>query len=457
MISLKAGLSWLVAAALGATLLINLGIQLMHAAPRVRAEAGSNLRLAREFVLKTIATIPEGENPLPTLQQLYANLGGLRHVDIAILAEGQGPPAHWSDIMHNSVNETPAWFVNLVGASPRVITVPITIGSKSYGSVAIISNPLDELQEIWSDMSWLAAISLTVTLIILVLALFLLRYSLAPFEALQAGLADLEAGRNDVRIQPRGASEFRIISNALNSLAATLDRVCRENRDLVSELIEVQESERREIARDLHDEAGPCLFSIRAATNSLHETVAQPAPDLSRLRENSAIIDRASEALQTLFRGLLGRLRPAGLAELGLEAALESLVASWRLGHPEIDLRLVTPHDLTSLDEPTALAAYRVAQEGVTNIFRHAGAAHAQIVVKFGDAVADASDAEPELQIEIDDDGAGIPENHRSGRGILGMRERVQALGGKMRIQRLHEGGTRVSVSLPIRDDSDEV
>lgn len=456
MISLKAGLGWLLALALGFTLLINLGIQIIHAGPRVRAEAGSNLRLTREFVLKTIASLPENENPLPALQRLYANLGSLRHVDIAILVEGQSPPAHWSDIMHDNSNETPAWFVNLIGASPRVITVPITVGKAAYGSIAIISNPLDELQEIWSDMIWLASISLIVTLVILVLVLFLLRYSLAPFAALQEGLAGLEAGKTDVRIQPRGASEFRVISNALNSLAVTLDRVRRENHNLVSELIKVQESERKEIARDLHDEAGPCLFSIRAAATALQELLAQPTPNLSRLRENSAIMDRASEALQTMFRGLLGRLRPTGLAELGLDAALRILVASWRLRHPEVDLRLATPHDLTSLDEATAFAAYRVTQEGVTNIFRHAGATRAQVVVQFGDAVAGACDAEPALEILIEDDGAGIPENHRLGLGILGMRERVEALGGRMCIERVREGGTRVSASLPIREESDE-
>lgn len=457
MISLKAGLSWLIALVLVSTLLINLGIGLMHAGPRVRAEAGSNLRLTREFVLKTIASLPEGDDPLPALRRLYANLGSLRHVDISILAEGEPPPAHWSDVMHNNANETPDWFVKLVDAPPRVITVPIIIGGKSYGSVAIVSNPLDELQEIWSDMTWLATISLFVTLTILALVLFLLRYSLAPFSALQAGLADLEAGKDGVRLQPRGAREFRTIANALNSLASTLDRVRDENRSLVSELFEVQENERKEIARDLHDEAGPCLFSIRAAAASLQELVAQPAPDLERLRANGAIMDHASETLQILFRGLLGRLRPVGLAELGLEAALGSLIGAWKLGRPGVDLQLVTPHDLSSLNELTALTAYRVIQEAVTNIFRHADARWAQVVVQFGPETRDVVDGEPELHVLIEDDGEGIPKDHRSGMGLLGMRERVAALGGAMSVERRNEGGTKISVSFPVHDDDESI
>lgn len=461
MISLKAGLSWLIGVVLLATLLINLAIQLTHAGPRVRAEAGSNLRLAREFVLTTIASLPDNENPTRTLRGLYANLGSLRHVDIKILDRGEAPPASWSAAEHIDEADPPAWFLKMVDVPPpRIILVPIRVHDSDYGNVAIVSNPLDELEEIWSDMTWLASISLVVTLAITVLVLLLVRYSLMPFGALQAGLADLEAGKSGIRIAPRGASEFRSISNALNSLASTLDRVRQENRNLVNELIELQDSERKEIARDLHDEAGPCLFSIRAAAASLQEVVAQPSPDAERLSQIAQIVDRAGEALQSLFRGLLSRLRPKGLAELGLEAALKSLFATWSLGHPEVDLQLASPHDLSWLDETTAFTAYRVIQESVTNVFRHANANWAQVSVTFGwdtvrEAGEDKAEDVPTLNVLIEDNGVGIAEAHRSGMGLLGMRERVQGLGGTMKVERRAEGGTRVIVSLPIRDEEE--
>lgn len=461
MISLKAGLSWLIGVVLLANLLINLTIQVTHAGPRVRAEAGSNLRLVREFVLTTIASLPDNENPTQALRQLYANLGSLRHVDIKMLERGETPPAQWRAADHAIDAGPPAWFVKLVDVPPpRVILVPIRVHERDYGNVAIISNPLDELEEIWSDMSRLASISLVVTLAIIVLVLLPVRYSLRPFAALQAGLADLEAGKSGIRIAPRGASEFRSISNALNSLATTLDRVRHENRDLVNELIQIQDSERKEIARDLHDEAGPCLFSIRAAAASLQEALTENSPDHERLRELGLIVDRACEALQSLFRGLLGRLRPKGLTELGLEAALKSLFLSWSLGHPEVDLQLVVPHDLSSLDEATAFTAYRVIQESVTNIFRHARATSARVSASFGwnslrDAREDEAEDVPTLTLLIEDNGIGIAEEHRSGMGLLGMRERVQALGGAMKVERRAGGGTRVTVSIPIRDDEE--
>ena len=456
--SLKARLGWLIGAVLVATLVVNLAIQLLHAGPRVRAEAGSNLRLMREFVLATIANLPDNEDPAPALKRLYGSLGHLRHAEVEILAANETPPADWLEKIRQSERDVPEWFVKLAGAAPRVMTIPVTVGGRAYSNIVVISNPFDELGEIWSDMVWLASISLAVTIVFLTLVLLFLRQSLAPFDALTSGLARLEAGNSGVRLSLGGASEFRSIAAALNSLGATLDRVKQENRELVDRLIRVQEAERKDIARDLHDEAGPCLFSIRATSATLQELVSHPSPDVGRLRQMSLAIDKASESLQSLFRGLLDRLRPKGLEELGLEPALKALFASWALTHPEVDLRLIVRHDLAGLDEETALAAYRVVQEGVTNIFRHSGATRGEVTLEFG--LEDFAhfgepfaEAPPQLQITIGDNGVGILERFAPGMGLLGMSERVRALGGAHRIESPLSGGTRIIVALPLRDD----
>ncbi len=458
--SLKARLGWLIGVVLVATLLINLAIQLLHAGPRVRAEAGSNLRLMREVVLTTIANLPEDEDPAPALRRLYASLGNLRHSDVEILAANETPPTDWLEKIRHSDRGVPEWFVKLVGAAPRVMTIPVIVGGRAYSKILVISNPFDELEEIWSDMVWLAAISLAVTIVFLTLVLLFLRYSLAPFDALKSGLAQLEAGKSGVRLSLGGATEFKSIAAALNSLGATLDRVKQENRELVDRLLQVQEDERKDIARDLHDEAGPCLFSIRATSATLQELVSQPSPDIGRLRQMSSTIDKASESLQSLFRGLLDRLRPKGLEELGLEPALRALFATWALSHPEVDLRLIVRHDLSPLDEETALAVYRVVQEAVTNIFRHSGASRGEVTLEFGlDAPTDSHDLDgevsPQLKIAIEDNGVGISKGFVPGMGLLGMNERVRALGGAQRIERPESGGTRIIVSIPLRDDGE--
>lgn len=451
--SLKAGLSWLIAIVLIATLLVNIVIEAMHAGPRVRAEAESNLRLTREMVIMTIVSLQDRDDPLPTLSKLYQSLGALRHVDIRVLAADEAvierPQARTRD-------DVPAWFVSIVGAPSKTMIIPVQLNGKSYGRIAIISNPLDELAEVWSDIEWLAAISLAISLLILTVVLVLLRFSLAPFDALRKGLAELEAGKMGVEIPIRGASEFRSISGALNSLALTLDRVKKENRTLLSKLIEVQEDERREIARDLHDEAGPALFSIRSSAVALHDAVAEPTPNPALAQRLSDTIEKASEALQILFRELLRRLRPNGLAELGLNEALNRLVEVWRERYPEVALDLNMSHDFSSVDGHMATVAYRITQEALTNIFRHASAQRATIDVAFDDARLPGDEEDESravLKIEIEDNGVGLPQKMKHGLGLVGMRERVDAVGGRVTIENHPQGGTRILALLPLVDD----
>jgi two-component system sensor histidine kinase UhpB len=459
-LSLKVGLSWLVGAVLLMTLLINVSILVMHAGPRIRAEADSNLRLTRELVVMAIASLQETDDPLPALRRFYESLGSLRHVDVKVLANDDLSPIYGPRPNSRSGGEVPDWFVALVDAPPRILIVPVLIRHASYGRIALFSNPIDELAEIWSDVSWLALISLAFTAAILALVLVLLRFSLEPFNALQLGLADLQAGRRNVRVRVRGATEFRSISATLNSLAATLDRVKDQNRSLVNELIQVQDNERKEIARDLHDEAGPCLFSIRAGAVTLVDITQGPAPDLPLVRQICANVNKASEALQTMFRGLLGRLRPRELSEFGLHAVLTGLIASWQVSRPDFTLELISPHDLSSLDEATSLTVFRIVQEGITNIFRHARADSAVVRIEFGSASGfgnspSESECEPLLNITIEDNGVGISEQRNPGLGLLGMSERVQALGGTISIENRPDGGTRIVVSLPLPMDED--
>lgn len=459
-LSLKTGLSWLIGVVLVTTLLINIVIQATHAGPRIRAEAESNLRLTRGMVVMTIAGLQETGDPLPALRGLYKSLGTLRHVDIKILASNDPIPAFRPEAKPHMGEDVPDWFVALIGASPKVTLVPVVIKNKQYGRIAIVSNPLDELAEIWSDIEWLASISLAITLGILAFVVVLVRYSLAPFDALRAGLADLEAGKAGVRIPLRGAAEFRSISNALNSLATTLDRVKEENRTLISRLIQVQDGERREIARDLHDDAGPALFSIRAGAVALQDLTDQAMPDLVRMRQVSGAVEKASEALQALFRGLLGRLRPKGLAEFGLNEAVKGLIASWKERHPEVSLELIAPHDLSVLDETLSLTAYRIVQEGLTNVFRHAEAHWASVRIEFGATPESTGDADcettPVLHVIVEDDGVGVPQQRNYGLGLLGMRERVAALKGTISIENREGQGTRISAALPLPEDDEE-
>ncbi|MBY6240853.1 ATP-binding protein [Methylosinus sp. Sm6] len=454
-LSLKARLSWLIGAVLVATLLVDIAILVLHAGPRIRAEDETSLRLTRELVLMTVASIQETTDPAPALKRFYESLGTLRHVDVRVLSAGESPVEALAR-RPSAEMDVPGWFVELVDAPPRVSIIPVRVGGVDYGRIAIMSNPLDELSEIWSDVSWLALVSLLATSAILAIVLVIVRCSLKPFGRMQQALSELEAGKSNVRVALAGATEFRGIAGAVNSLAATLDQVKAENRSLLSEILRVQDDERKAIARDLHDEAGPCLFSIRAGAHAISELAESGAPDLGRLRQICANIGKASEALQSLISGLLGRLRPRGLADFGLGAVLDGLISSWRIARPDVAVVLIAPHDLSTLDEQTASTAYRVVQEAMTNVFRHAGASRASIRIEFEPLDSDAeAECGAALRITVEDDGRGVPDRPQMGLGIIGMRERVQALGGRLTIEKRAPGGTRLDVSLPIADDGE--
>ncbi|ARN83393.1 histidine kinase [Methylocystis bryophila] len=496
-LSLKSELSWLIGLVMVVTLAINLCVLVVHAGPRIRAEDETSVHLTRELVVTAIGSLQETSDPLPALNRFYESLGKLRHVDVKVMSSGDtGVPAPGHAGARNQ-GSVPGWFVDLVHTPARTLIVPVIIKGIDYGRIAIVSNPVDELEEVWSDVSWLALMSLLITSVIMGAVLLLVRQSLKPFEGLKRGLADLEAGKSNVRIEQRGASEFRAISAALNSLAQTLDHVKTENRSLVDRLIRVQDDERKEIARDLHDEAGPCLFSIRAGVVALIELSADANLDAEKIQKTCNSVNQASEVLQNLFRALLGRLAPRELTEFGLREGLMGLIKSWQVSRSDVTLSLACPHDLSILDEPTALTAFRVVQESLTNVFRHAHAAAARVRVEFGsmpavspdhavfernrsnaDNVIDSKlerdsrekptstfshralpdqEAEdtPALLIEIEDDGVGISEHPKLSLGLLGMRERVQALEGTISIGKRPEGGTCVAAALPLPKDNE--
>jgi two-component system sensor histidine kinase UhpB len=234
--------------------------------------------------------------------------------------------------------------------------------------------------------------------------------------------------------------------------------VREENLALIERLIKVQDDERRQIARDLHDEAGPCLFSIRAGASTLLRDTSQPGFDLDRIRNTCREVNAAGQALQDLILRMLDQLRPPGLSELGLEAAVRGLIANWQEARPDVALVLETPHHLDSVSGAVGLTAYRVIQESLTNIYRHASASKARVRLEFENAPLEEgyghSDAVSSvLRITVEDNGIGISGHRGKGSGLAGMNERVQALKGCISVTGRPGGGTCVNVVLPLLDE----
>lgn len=198
-------------------------------------------------------------------------------------------------------------------------------------------------------------------------------------------------------------------------------------------IVSAREEERRRLRRDLHDGFGPLLASL-----------------MLRLDVARGLVDHDSDAAASLLADLKGQvqgmigdirrvvydLRPPALDELGLVATIREYATQIR----EVNVTVVAPESLPNLPAAAEVAAYRIAMEGLTNVVRHAGAHSCRLCLEVGEA----------LELEITDDGRGLPEGVRAGVGLTSIRERAAELGGLCEIESPEGGGTRVWVRLPL-------
>ncbi len=166
--------------------------------------------------------------------------------------------------------------------------------------------------------------------------------------------------------------ELAVITERFNTLAGALDTARDENSRLYRQLITVQEEERREIANELHDEAGPCLFGITANASSI-QNLADQLPDgrTAEISRRVGEILSITERLKLLNRALLKKLQPAPLGRVKLAELLDELIAGFQRRHPDTHVSVAIGKLADSYGEAIDLTLYRCIQEGITNAIRH--------------------------------------------------------------------------------------
>jgi two-component system, NarL family, sensor histidine kinase UhpB len=220
---------------------------------------------------------------------------------------------------------------------------------------------------------------------------------------------------------------------------AQLRRALSENRHLVGRILDVQEEERHRLARELHDELGQYLNAIKLDAQALAGNAS--ADTEAGARRIAASADHVYGVAGNLVR----RLRPPALDELGLTAALEACVDSWRRSHPALQVQLSTGGKLDDLGEKINLAVYRIVQEALTNCVRHAHATRMSI------DLTRSPDPAGGLLLEIRDDGSGMsPDARPQGGGLAGMRERAVLLDGIFRLLSEPGRGVTIHVDIPL-------
>ncbi len=439
-LSLRARLNMLLALVMVLGLAVNIARLLLEAGPRVAAEDQSVVRLARGFVETLVLDINETPNPEARLDQIVEGLKQLRHVSITReQAASTTPAAPAPPGTSGEPRQVPEWFVTLIHPEQTTVGVPIAVNGRSLGSLVITSHPTDEIAEIWDGIVTQLEIGSAIAAALLLIIMAVVNRALQPITSLADAMAAIEAGRYDTRVRPGGSPELAAICGKLNHLASVLGTIVEDKRRLAERMVSLQDVERKEIARDLHDEFGPYLFALRAHASALTQLADAAEPDLEVLRKHIGAMSDQVNALQQFNRRVLERLRPVGLAELGLADALAALMRLWRETHPGVEIKTSISPSLGGRGETAELTIYRIIQEALTNVFRHARATRVDISVE--PAAARPGTVDPEaIMVSVRDNGAGLPADHRQGFGMLGMRERVLALGGTMIVASTNHG-----------------
>jgi len=240
----------------------------------------------------------------------------------------------------------------------------------------------------------------------------------------------------DIAHQAGVAAHAVRLTSDLQQLAVDLQRARQH-------LVTAREEERRRLRRDLHDGLGPRLASqmltIEALGKLLRQDPATAGQLLQELKEQSRI------AIHDIRR-LVYDLRPPALDDLGLVAALREGARPYQ--QSGLRITIDAPERLPPLPAAVEVAAYRIAQEALTNVVRHAQARICKVQLGFEEV-----GNRKGLRLEIQDDGRGLPANHRAGVGCQAMRERAGELGGHFVIEPGSEGGTRVLAWLPLIEE----
>lgn len=449
--SLRARLNIILALVLMLGLVVNVMRLVLEAGPRVRAEDQSVIRLAREFIGTLVVSLNETPDPQARLDQTIQDLNRLRHVSITKQGDiaGGGPAAPNRTAEGNDASLAPAWFVALIHPEQTSVSVPISIGGKS-GSLVITSHPNDEINEIWDGIVTQLQVGSAIAAALFLITMTVVSGALAPLQSLSEAMKSIEAGHYGTRVKPVGSPELAAICGKLNHLAAALEEAVEERRRLAERAVSAQDAERKEIARELHDEFGPYLFALRAHASSLMRIADAPEPNPENLRKHASAILEQLNALQQFNRRVLERLRPVGLAELGLFEAIGALVRLWQQAHPDVVIKTSISRSLGETGETADLTIYRTVQEALTNVFRHAGATSINVTVKAAEAPSGPKRGNCGCAlVQVHDNGSGLRPDHKLGLGLTGMRERIVALGGTLTVAS-SDAGVLVEAVVPV-------
>lgn len=416
----------------------------VHNARRsVEEETLSTVNLAFQLIEAGFAETRTTGRPLSEWLMQLGRLEHTRHLRIRVT--GSVPsPIDLTGEKSTSYTAAPAWFHWAIAPEPVVTEQRLPDGRGGEITIRIEANTDDEIAESWQETRGFLFLLLALACAVYFLVHFTVGRAFRSVGTILGGLEDIEKGEYGKRLPGFPLPEFARISAAFNHMACALEKSRAENHALIQQSLGLQEEERRYLARELHDELGQSLTAIKVMAATLRHGGAQD-------REAADYIMSLCDRLFGVFRAMMRRLRPSLLDELGLTASLEDLVENWRNSHPGLAVDFACEPGIDEHAGNTHIHVFRIVQEGLTNVVKHAEAQHVRIRLR----LAETNTHGPSIILSIRDDGRGFdPRQPPRGFGLVGMRERVASLGGHFELNAEPGRGVAIEIRIPSGEPS---
>ena len=417
----------------------------------VRAEVASSEKLALYLLEIGVLKNPKYYSIESEYKPLnLASLEHMRHLKLEFYnLEGKLSDSNISEKHTQTIDQAPLWFVNFMGyiSEPwEAKRLPVEILGEPKGTIVITPDPSYEFGEIWNQLTGIFYLAIAFFILTNILVAWIVFRALSPVEFILKALTELELGNYKVKMPHLKTSELSEISSKFNHMVKTLRLSIEQNHQLTQKLIRVQEEEKKSLARDLHDEFGQSLTAIHTDAAVLKVMANKEYP---KIKPSVNAISDLSKHLMNLVGGMLNRLKLGVLSELGLEEGLIDLIETWKLRHPNINFNYqINLKGLPKkLNESISIATYRIIQECLTNIARHAKAKDVDIDIHFLKKNASSK----VIEIYIKDDGVGFGKTHRDGFGLSGMKERIHEVHGHIKIESEMNQGVTFKIQLPLK------
>lgn len=402
----------------------------------VAKEVKSSVNLAYQLISSGI-NAPELKNTDPKSWLAQVDLlRQTRHLKIQLMDADGHLLEHFESDSQPVRSRSPDWFIWVISQQYPGAKYPVKTQEGKSLTIVIHPDPMDEIRESWEETrSLLLSIALMAVLMFIAVNL-IFNKALSSVTVIVKGLQAIEKGQYQQRIPDFRVSEFGMIARAVNHLTEALAFAKHENRELTRHSLKIQEQERQQLAKELHDEMGQSVTAIKA----MAVTGKQANADIVTI--NNSIIS-ICDRLFMVVRSMMRNLHPIVLSELGLKASLQDLIEHWTEMQPAIDYQIKCTDAIDNIDEKKAIQVFRVIQECLTNIARHAHATQVRITVN-NDVNTDG------FQISIEDNGRGCdPGLMKSGFGVMAIQERMENIGGKVSFASAPGQGMQISINIP--------